>query len=231
MSLQLITQILARAQKMGASDIHLAADEIPFCRLSGELQSMGTDIDATKPKQLSAIIDDVLDEQQKQQLMERGSVDGALSIDDASRYRFNIFRCGGKLSIALRQLENQFRPLNTLGLNDDLYELCDLKDGLVLVAGPTGSGKSTTLATLIDRINQQRKCHIITIEDPIEYVHRNKLSLVSQRQIGVDTGNFAQALVDAVRQDPDVILVGELRDLDTIRTAVMAAETGHLVFA
>ncbi len=164
-------------------------------------------------------------------LEQRGSVDGAFSLDETHRFRFNVFRAGGRLSIAIRKLDNAFRSLAELGLDDSLYRVCDCKDGLVLLAGPTGSGKSTTMATLINRINETRRCHIITIEDPIEFIHLNKQAWINQRQVGIDTNGFGQALIDAVRQDPDVILVGELRDLDTIRTAIIAAETGHLVLA
>ena len=134
------------------------------------------------------------------------------------------------MAIALRRLEDTLHTLAELGLPEALYEVCGHSHGLVVVAGPTGSGKSTTLAALLDRINRTRRCHIITIEDPIEYLHRPQLSLVNQRQIGSDASNFHDSLVAALRQDPDVILVGEIRDLNTIRTAITAAETGHLVF-
>jgi twitching motility protein PilT len=132
--------------------------------------------------------------------------------------------------VALRRLEDRFRSLAELGLPDELYRLCDLSDGLIVVAGPTGCGKSTTLATMLDRINQTRPCHMITIEDPIEYLHTTSKALVNQRQVGTDTSGFYEALVASLREDPDVILVGEIRDLNTIRTAIVAAETGHLVF-
>jgi twitching motility protein PilT len=134
------------------------------------------------------------------------------------------------LAVAIRRLEDSFRSLVSLGFSESLYGLCELSDGLVVVAGPTGAGKSTTLATLLDRINQTRPCHLITIEDPIEYLHKPKRALVNQRQVGSDTSGFYEALVAALREDPDVILVGEIRDLNTIRTAIVAAETGHLVF-
>jgi twitching motility protein PilT len=133
------------------------------------------------------------------------------------------------LAIALRRLEDRFRSLAELGMPESLYELCDLPDGLVVVCGPTGAGKSTTLASLIDRINRTRRCHIVTIEDPIEYLHAPLRSLVNQRQVGTDAATFNDALVASLRQDPDVILVGEIRDLATVRTAITAAETGHLV--
>jgi len=134
------------------------------------------------------------------------------------------------MSIALRRLEDRFRPLEELGLPQSLYSLCDLRDGLVIICGPTGSGKSTTLATLLDRINRTRAGHIVTIEDPIEYIHRPAKGLVNQRQVGLDAPSFHDALVASLRQDPDVVLVGEVRDIETIRAAIIAAETGHLVF-
>ena len=159
-----------------------------------------------------------------------GSLDGAMTGTDGTRYRFNIFRRQGTLSISIRRLEDRFRTLAELGFSDSLYRLCDLPDGLIVVAGPTGAGKSTTLATLLDRINRTRPCHMVTIEDPIEYIHAPLKALVNQRQIGRDASSFYDALVASLRQDPDVILVGEIRDLNTIRTAIAAAETGHLVF-
>jgi twitching motility protein PilT len=159
-----------------------------------------------------------------------GSYDGALTSARGVRFRLNVYQRQGLLNIALRRLDDQFRPLKELGLPESLHQLCRQQHGLVVIAGPTGSGKTTTLATLLDQINRQRRCHIITIEDPVEYVHVSKLALVNQRQLGIDTPSFNDALVSAMRQDPDVILVGEIRDLNTIRTAITAAETGHLVF-
>ncbi len=226
-----LQQMLQSAATRGVTDIHLAVDTAPFCRVAGELIRLDEAPATLAREQIEEFVVALTDEAGRQRLVEHGSCDGAISTGDGQRFRFNIYHSCGETSIALRRLDNTFKSLDELGLDDDLYRVCDYRDGLVLVAGPTGSGKSTTLATLIDRINSQRKCHIVTIEDPIEYVHANKMSLVSQRQIGVDTATFATALVDTLRQDPDVILVGEMRELDTIRTAVAAAETGHLVFA
>lgn len=163
-------------------------------------------------------------------LSDRGAIDGACSSPSGARYRFNVFREAARCAVALRRLDDTFRSLADLGLPPRLATLCDCPDGLVIVTGPTGSGKSTTLATLIDQINRTRPGHIVTIEDPIEYLHPSRRCLVHQRQIGRDAATFHAALVEALRQDPDVILVGEIREIETIRTAITAAETGHLVF-
>jgi twitching motility protein PilT len=159
-----------------------------------------------------------------------GSIDGTFLAPDRTRFRFNLYRRQGQLAIALRHLESSFQTLAQLGLPQSLEKLCDLRDGLVIVTGATGSGKSTTLATLIDMINHNRADHIVTIEDPIEYIHHPQKSLVDQRQVGIDAPSFNDALVASLRQDPDVILIGEIREVETIRTAITAAETGHLVF-
>ena len=163
-------------------------------------------------------------------LWSRGAVDGAVTSPGGARYRFNVFLGNALPAIALRRLDDRFLSLEELGLPPQLASFCDQPDGLVIVTGPTGSGKSTTLATLLDRINRSRHGHIVTIEDPVEYLHPSKGCLVRQRQIGRDATSFYAALVESLRQDPDVILVGEIREIDTIRTAITAAETGHLVF-
>ena len=225
-----LVPLLNRARQAGASDVHLTEGSPAWIRKQGELRSGDDGGALISAEQVYLVMGELLDEPGNERFQSRGSYDGAFTCG-MHRFRYNIYRASGKNSIAIRLLDNEFRELAELGLSDDLYRLCDLRDGLVLVSGPTGSGKSTTLATMINRINSQRPCHIVTIEDPVEFIHDCKQALVSQRQVGVDTSDFPQALVDAVRQDPDVILVGELRDLATIRTAIMAAETGHLVFA
>ena len=224
---ELLRELLTHCVSIGASDLHLSADQPPFYRADGKLQRndawpvlSGDDV---------LLIAGLLT-QQDLSAWTKGSIDGATSAA-GGRFRFNVYRKQHSTAIAIRRLEERIRPLAELGLPDSLYELADLKDGLVIVAGPTGSGKSTTLATLIDRINRQQQAHVITIEDPIEYIHPPRKSLVNQRQIGVDSDSFDDALVASLRQDPDVILVGEIRELETIRTAITAAETGHLVFA
>lgn len=225
----LLQRLLANCVSADASDLHIAPGLAPFLRIHGILEPQ------EQYGVLSAATTQALGEElgrgfDRGTLSTTGSIDGALTAADGTRFRFNIFKRQNSISIALRRLEDKFRTLADLGLPDSLYDLCSMHDGLVVVAGPTGAGKSTTLATLIDRINQTRRSHIVTIEDPIEYLHRSAKSLVNQRQVGIDTGSFNDALVASLRQDPDVILVGEIRDLATIRTAITAAETGHLVF-
>lgn len=226
--------LLRRSIDSNASDIHCSVGEPIHFRIDGMLNKLdSSELEQNKfSSQLAEeFSNSILSASQQKQLALRGSVDGAFSIDSDHRFRFNIYRRQGQISFSFRRLSNTIPTLEQLGLNPRLYDKCSLQDGLVLVVGPTGSGKSTTIASMIDRINAQRASHIITLEDPIEFIHPSQKSLVNQRQIGVDVENFHQALVDAVRQDPDIILVGELRDVDTIRTAITAAETGHLVFA
>ena len=224
--------LLSEAERVGASDIHLRVGANPYFRTDGEIEANDAIRgEAFTAQELDEIRLQILNQYQLDRFAEKGSVDGALTSESGARFRFNIFKSGGQLSMAFRQLQNEFIPLCELGLTDDLYQVCEFKNGLILVAGPTGSGKSTTLATLVDRINSNKKCHIVTIEDPVEFIHQPKKSLINQRQLGEDTSCFHQALIDSMRQDPDVILVGEIRDLETIRTAITAAETGHLVFA
>jgi twitching motility protein PilT len=221
--------LLAECERQGASDLHLVPELPPYFRVEGKLEPHPrfAPFSAAEMEAIAAHLSRGLD---RGPLEQTGSLDGAVTDPGGTRYRFNIFRRQGRLCVALRRLEDRFRTLSELGLSDGLYRLCDLPDGLILVAGPTGAGKSTTLATLLDRINRTRPCHMVTIEDPIEYIHRTQTALVNQRQVGTDASSFYEALVASLRQDPDVILVGEIRDLNTIRTAIVAAETGHLVF-
>ncbi len=221
--------LLAECVRQDASDLHMAAGLPPYLRVDGllEPQPQRPALSPADTEGIAAVLAAGLD---CKRLETTGSLDGAMTSAQGTRYRFNIFRRQGTLSISIRRLEDRFRSLAELGFSDTLYRLCDLPDGLIVVAGPTGAGKSTTLATLLDRINCTRACHMITIEDPIEYIHVPRKALVNQRQIGRDASSFNDALVASLRQDPDVILVGEIRDLNTIRTAIAAAETGHLVF-
>ena len=226
----LLDELLAETARLKASDLHLAANHAPHFRRQGTLASAPEwpIFDAHAVEQLAYAL---AKKTHLSDVPSIGDLDGSVSSSDGTRYRFNIYRQSGAYSIAIRRLEERIRSLPELGLPSELYNLANFSHGLVLIAGPTGSGKSTTLATLIDKVNETRPCHIITIEDPIEYLHNSKKSLVDQREVGKDTNNFNEALVAAMRQDPDVILVGEIRDLNTIRTAITAAETGHLVFA
>ncbi len=228
-AVRLLEHLLADCVALDASDLHFAPDLPVYMRIHGVLEPQA-DHPRIAAEQVKAIADHLAALSDRPPLTMPGSLDGAVSAAGGARFRYNIFRRQGKLAIALRRLEDRFRELSELGLPDSLYKLCELSDGLVLVAGPTGSGKSTTLATLLNRINHTRRCHMVTIEDPIEYLHDSVKALVNQRQVGSDTEHFHEAVVAAMRQDPDVILVGEIRDLATIRAAITAAETGHLVF-
>jgi twitching motility protein PilT len=224
-----LEDMLAYCESSHASDLHLAPGHPPLVRVHGELAAIPGRV-PLRPQETEAISDAMMNSGQKAALAEYGAADGALSSTQGTRYRFNIFRRQGKRAIILRRLEDRFRTLAALGLPDELYRLADHSEGLIVFSGPTGCGKSTTLATLLDKINRERRCHMITIEDPIEYIHDPKLAEVNQRELYTDVPDFNAALVAALREDPDVILVGECRDLKTIRMAITAAETGHLVF-
>jgi len=223
-----LAALLTECVRLDASDLHLAPGLVPYFRVNGLLEPR-EHLPRCSVKDIDALAAELVGGFDRSPLERQGSLDGAVSSAEGARFRFNVFRSQGKLAIALRLLENRFRSLAELGLPDSLHQLCEMPDGLIVVCGPTGAGKSTTLATMIDRINQTRRCHIVTIEDPIEYLHVPALSFINQRQIGNDASSFNHALVASLRQDPDVILVGEIRDLATIRTAITAAETGHLV--
>ncbi|MBQ8571234.1 MAG: PilT/PilU family type 4a pilus ATPase [Kiritimatiellae bacterium] len=220
-----------------ASDIHITSGEAPYLRIHGKLSVMQSfDVISTEQSfdlALSLMLgmngEDSEDASVKA-LASARAIDGAVSSPAGSRYRFNIFKQNNGYGIALRRLDDEFLSLGQLGLPEQLEAFCKMSHGLVIVSGPTGSGKSTTIATLLDMINSARPGHIITIEDPIEYIHKSKQCLVQQRQIGRDAVDFNSALVEALRQDPDTIFVGEMREIETMRTAITAAETGHLVF-
>ncbi len=235
----LLARLFAHCEATLASDIHLSAAEPPRFRIQGVL-APDSAFPALTPGEVEALAVDLVlptlpsvgrsREAAQRRLFDAGSVDGSVTSPDGHRYRFNAYRSDAACAVALRRLDDRFLSLEELGLPRRLEEFTKYPHGLVIVTGPTGSGKSTTLATLIDMINRTRDGHIITIEDPVEYVHASARCLVHQRQIGRDASGFHTALVEALRQDPDVILVGEVRELETIRTALTAAETGHLVF-
>lgn len=225
-----LTDIINTAIRAGSSDIHITTQRPASCRVHGKLFTMDKDVlsndDLEKMIQPFFEIKGV-----KQRIEEFGEADFAISFSDTARFRVNLFKQKGEYAVVMRLLPTQMPEPDALGLPESVQNFMHLKRGLVLVTGETGSGKSTTLASLINRINNEYQKHIITIEDPIEFVHQHKMSVVNQREIGIDTMSFANALRAALREDPDVVLVGEMRDLETIETALTAAETGHLVFS
>ena len=226
-----LNDILELAHDRGASDIHLTAGKAVVLRIDGELIEL--EGDKLTPTDIAEFAMPLFDENErlKKEFEENGEIDFSFSIFGKSRFRVNVFHQRGSMAMVMRLLPFKIPAPEDLGLPQAVKELCHLKRGLVLVTGATGSGKSTTLASLINLINENYKKHIITLEDPIEYLHRHKESIVNQRELGSDTVSYASALRAALRQDPDVILVGEMRDLETISTAITAAETGHLVFS
>lgn len=221
--------LIKQAIEHGASDIHFTVGAEPTMRLHGKLMPI-TDEKMTNTDTVR-FAKEILTEKQIQQLLEVGEVDCAYEVDNGFRLRVNIFKQRNNSGIALRVIPNQIPSMESLGLPAVIKKLAEKRRGLILVTGPTGSGKSTTLATMIDYMNELRDEHIITIEDPIEYMHTHKQCLVNQRELGADTQSFGNALRGALRQDPDVILVGEMRDKETIEIALRAAETGHLVLS
>ena len=221
--------ILKIAVEQNASDIHMTVGIPPTVRTDGALKSLGGD--KLKPEDTKAIALDLLSEQLYRQLEQTGEVDLAYSVPNMGRFRVNVFMQRGSIALAARILNIEIPTPQSLGIPASVIDVTKKQRGLVLVTGPTGSGKSTTLASLINLLNENYPYHIITLEDPIEYLHRHKKSIVNQREMGSDTGSYATGLRAALREDPDVILVGEMRDLETISIAVTAAETGHLVFS
>lgn len=224
-----VEEILAKAGEAGASDVHLTVGTEPKMRVSGSLISMP--FDALTPEDTMEAAKRVMSGEQMEAFKQRGEYDLAFAVADIGRYRVNAFRQQGAAALAFRVVSTKVPSPEELGVPASIIELSQRKRGLVLVTGPTGSGKSTTLAAVIDKVNQTRDAHIITLEDPIEYLHPHKKSMVNQREIGIDTQSYANALRAALREDPDVILVGEMRDYETISVAVTAAETGHLVLS
>ena len=235
-----LESLFAICEEYEASDIHLAVNVAPRFRMRGTLVEKG----GFRSFDMAAVDAVAMElglltlplgcpdgtERVRRLLMTEGHIDGALTAPSGARYRFNVFRDNGRHAVAIRRLDSTFHTFEELALPPNLADFCRFPHGLFVVTGPTGSGKSTTLATMIDMINNSRNGHIITIEDPIEFVHPTARCIVNQVQVGRDAKSFNDALVASLRQDPDVILVGEVRDLETIRTALRAAETGHLVF-
>ncbi|HEY6212198.1 MAG TPA: type IV pilus twitching motility protein PilT [Vicinamibacterales bacterium] len=225
-----VNDLLKVAVESGASDLHLKVGTFPMMRVRGSLMPVTTDkrLDHEDVVAMSAAI---MSTNQRQKFKETQEVDLAYSVAGLGRFRCNIFQQRGTVGLVLRVIPMQIRTIDELGLPQVMKKIAEEERGLVLVTGTTGSGKSTTLAAMIDYINKQRASHVMTVEDPIEFLHRDHKSMINQREVAVDTKSFAHALRSALRQDPDVILVGEMRDYETIETGLLAAETGHLVFS
>ena len=224
-----VEQLLSIAKEKKASDVHVTVGLPPRVRINGELVDL--DYPKLSPDDCEKLILDIMDDRQQAMFKDRGELDFSFSVPNIGRYRVNVFRQRGSVACAMRIVGTEIPKPESLGVPKSVVDLYAKKRGLVLVTGPTGSGKSTTLASLIDKINDERNAHVITLEDPIEYLHSHRKAMINQREIGLDTHSYADALRAALREDPDVILVGEMRDLETISTAITAAETGHLVFS
>jgi twitching motility protein PilT len=225
-----LTEVLAQTARLGASDLHLVVGKPPMLRRQGLIEPM-SGLPAIAADECERMVYSVLTEAQRAKFEDNWELDGSVAIPGLSRFRLNVFRQKNGLAAVFRVISSKIPTPAEIGLMPSIANLIDLPRGLVLVTGPTGSGKSTTLACLIEQINQKHQKHVLTIEDPIEFVYEDKKSVVLQREVGSSTKSFAEALRHAMRQDPDVILIGELRDLETIQLAITAAETGHLCFA
>src|SRR5689334_1906474 len=225
-----IDDLLRRAVENKSSDLHLKVGNHPYLRVDGLLTAI-TEVPRITPEEMLSMAFSMMTNRQKQKFKETAELDMAYGVAGLGRFRVNVFQQRGNVGMVLRVIPTKIRTVEELNLPNVINKICEEQRGLVLVTGTTGSGKSTTLASMIDRINANRADHLITIEDPIEFLHRDKRSFINQREVEVDTANFSTALRAALRQDPDVILVGEMRDLETISTALLAAETGHLVFS
>jgi twitching motility protein PilT len=225
-----IDDLLRRSVENRASDLHLKVGNHPYFRVDGLLSPL-SDVPRITPEEMLSMAFSMMTNRQKQKFKETAELDMAYGVAGLGRFRVNVFQQRGNVGMVLRVIPTKIRTIEELELPRILTQICEEQRGLVLTTGTTGSGKSTTLAALVDRINSLRAEHIITIEDPIEYLHRDKKGFINQREVEVDTSSFSPALRAALRQDPDVVLVGEMRDVETISTALLAAETGHLVFS
>jgi twitching motility protein PilT len=225
-----IDDLLRRAVESKASDLHLKVGNHPYLRIDGSLNALA-DVPRVTPEEMLSMAFSMMTNRQKQKFKETAELDMAYGVAGLGRFRVNVFQQRGNVGMVLRVIPTKIRTIEELYLPRVVETICQEQRGMVLVTGTTGSGKSTTLAAMIDRINSTRSDHIITIEDPIEFLHRDKKGFVNQREVEVDTASFSTALRAGLRQDPDVILVGEMRDLETISTALLAAETGHMVFS
>ena len=228
--LDVIERVLSAARRLGASDVHLKVGLPPIYRIKGDLRTV-RDVPAMTRETIEAFADAAMNPRQRQDWEQYHECDLAYSTPDGVRFRTNIFMQRGTPGVVLRLIPPEVPPFESLGLPDVVLRLAEEPRGLILVTGVTGSGKSTTLAAMIDHINKTSACHIVTIEDPIEFAFTDKRSVVNQRELGLDTTSFTRALRAALRQDPDVVLVGEMRDVETIEIALLAAETGHMVLS
>ena len=224
-----LRQLLEEMVTRKASDLHLTAGVPPEFRVDGSITP--SEYDVLTPEMTAQLAYSVMSDDQRKRFETTKELDFSFGVKGLSRYRSNVFLQRGVVSVAIRQIPYEILAMEKLGLPPVVREFTNRQKGLVLVTGPTGSGKTTTLAAMLDKINSTRQCHIITVEDPIEYIHQHKKGIVNQREVGADTVSFPTALKYVLRQDPDVILIGEMRDLETIAAAVTIAETGHLVFA
>lgn len=224
-----MSDLLLMMVQKHASDLHLTSGAPPMLRVDGEI--VPTPFEKLTPDVCQRLIYSLLTDQQRQVFEAKNELDLSFGIKGVGRVRMNVFRQRGSVGAALRSIQSNFMKFEELGLPEVIYDILKYPKGLILVTGPTGSGKSTSLASMLDYLNSQRTGHIITVEDPIEFIHQHKKCIVNQREIGQDTSSFTNALKYVLRQDPDVILVGEMRDLETIQAALTIAETGHLVFA
>ncbi len=224
----LMEMLMQAACDNGASDLLIEVGDPPLLRVHGELTPL--DMDPLEPEDTEKLMKAITTPANIESVMTKGGADFGYAFGDQARFRVSVFKAKSHIGLVLRRIPNDMIPLDAIGLPDQIKELLYKPRGLILVTGPTGSGKTTTLTSMLNFINENRACHIITIEDPIEYYHNHKKSMVTQREIGADVPSFAEAIRRALRQDPDVILVGEMRDLETMGAAITAAETGHLVF-
>jgi len=224
-----IQELLVEAKEQQASDLHLTVHAPPMLRIDGELQPL--DLPPLTAAETLRLVYSILNDTQKEKFEVNWELDLSLEVADVGRFRVNVHKQRGAVEAAFRVVNEDIRTIRQLGLPPVVEELARRDSGLVLVTGPTGSGKTTTMAAMINQMNEESRCVIITIEDPIEYVHRNRRCIIKQREVASDTKSFSDALRHVLRQDPDVICIGEMRDLETIQTALTAAETGHLVLA
>jgi len=223
-----IDKLLETVVREKVSDLHITTGQPPVVRLGGRMQRLDTK--SLEPEDTSALMKSITPERNQQELQEKGGTDFGFAFGDKARFRVAVFKQRGQIGMVLRRVPNEFLTFEQLGLPPIISELIVRPRGLFLVTGPTGSGKTTSLASMINYINEHEQHHIITLEDPIEYYHQHKKSTINQREVGVDVPSFPEALRRALRMDPDIILVGEMRDLETISSAITAAETGHVVF-